>query len=254
MNYQPFLKDGCLAWTLTSNGYKLLTWNLALQWSKHVSGHPLCIICADKASYHFLRQQGIRCILADKLLDDFGPRIVRFGCRQFAALNRFKLRLLDAFANQIDIEHCIYIDGDIAVYKDIVKEIRARLTSDTPFLAQCDQQGFECTDLSGCGMLCSGLIAWEHGADRDIFKVTDKAVWDAKPEDQVWFNYALRKTGTRCWALPPALYPNGTRLKRVQEDPVLKDAAICAHYNHRVGDTKVQDMKKYGDWHLPYPY
>lgn len=253
MKYEPFLKDGFLAWTLTSNGYKHLTWNLALQWSKSVPGQPLCILCADKPSFQFLQQQGVRCVLADTLVTDFGPKIVRFGCRQFAVLNRLKLRLLEAFAKDPAVAECLYIDGDIAVYKDIVSGVKGKL-GEHPFWAQCDEQGFECSDLSGCSMLCSGLIAWRHGADGGVFQVTEKEVWDAKPEDQVWFNYALRKQGVRCWTLPPAEYPNGSRLKKVLEDPSLKASAFCAHYNHRVGDAKVRDMKKYGDWVLPYPY
>ena len=65
MNYTPYIREGLLCWTLTSNGYKYLTWNFVKHWTR-VSTIPLLIVCADKPSFLFLRREGISCILVDK--------------------------------------------------------------------------------------------------------------------------------------------------------------------------------------------
>ena len=251
MKYEKYIKDGTFAWTLTSNGYKYLTWNFVNHWKKAVPNHPICVICADKPSYQFLQREGISCILYDEALMDYGPQIVPFGSRQFSVLNRLKLKLLDLFANDLQIQRCLYIDGDIIVYKNIVEDISEKL-KEHPFWAQCDEQSLECTGQSTCLNICSGLIAWLHGADGGVFKITDQEVWNSKPEDQVWFNYALKKNAVTCMALPRELYPNGIRVTKTHTSSDLKDKAFCLHYNWRVGDSKKADMKRFSDWTLPY--
>jgi hypothetical protein len=145
----------------------------------------------------------------------------------------------------------MYIDGDIIIYKNIVEDILLKLEI-YPFWAQCDEQTVECTGSNVCINLCSGLIAWKKDADSGVFKITDEEVWKTKPEDQVWFNYALKKGGILCMSLPRELYPNGARVTKTHSSTELKEKAICLHYNYRVGDAKKSDMKRFGDWTLPY--
>lgn len=116
---------------------------------------------------------------------------------------------------------------------------------------QCDEQCIECTG-SPCPNVCSGLIAWCHGADQGCFKLDNEKVWLEKPEDQVWVNYKLRELGIQVSVLPRDLYPNGARCTKTKTTPELKDKAICLHYNWRVGGSKKADMKRFGDWLLPY--
>jgi hypothetical protein len=250
MKYSNYIRDGFFAWTLTSNGYKYMTWNLALQWAQVVKGVPLCIVCADKPSYQFLQREGISCVLWDEALMDFGPQIVPFGSRQFSTLNRLKLKLLDVFATNPEVQQCLYLDGDIAVYQDIVADIKEKL-KEAPLWMPCDEQRFECS-AAACPNVCTGLIAWSHGADKGIFKINNQELWSAKPEDQVWVNIALQRTWTPYAVLPRDLYPNGARLTKTHMTPELKEKAICLHYNWRVGDVKKADMKRFGDWLLPY--
>jgi hypothetical protein len=250
MKYGPYIKDGFFAWTLTSNGYKYLTWNMYLQWKKFCSPTPLCIICADKPSYSFFQREGIPCILFDDSISDFGPQIAPFGSRNFARLNRLKLRLLNLFGQDETIESCMYLDGDIAIYKNIVEDLKERLNT-SPLWMPCDEQSFECSNQT-CPNVCTGLIAWKHGADKGIFKITDEALWSSKPEDQVWVNNAMKTIGLIPAVLPRDLYPNGARLTKTHVTPEIKEKAICLHYNYRVGDSKKADMKRFGDWHLPY--
>ena len=249
MRYTQYIKDGLLAWTLTSNGYKYLTWNFVEHWRRSVKGQPICVVCADKPSYSFLTREGVSCVLADDLVADFGPDICPFGSRTFSVLNRVKLRLLNAFAQDAQVEMCLYIDGDICVYKDICADIRERLAA-APMLLQCDEKD-NCSG-SGCPNLCTGLVAWRHGADGGVFKIDNEAKWAEKPEDQVWFNWKRQELNLPVEALPREIYPNGMLATKTKNNPELAEKAICLHYNYRVGGSKKTDMKRLGDWLLPY--
>lgn len=255
MKYDSYIRDGFLAWTLTSNGYKFMTWNFVLHWRRAVPGHPILVVCADKPSYQFLQREGVTCVLADQIVQDFGPQIVPFGSKQFATLNRMKLVLLAGFARDEAVKQCLYIDGDCIVYKNIVQDIRERLTDGASFWMQCDEQTPDACSSSteeGCPNYCSGVIAWNHGADGGVFPITDEQVWSAKPEDQVWVNHQIRTLGVKVRSLPRTLYPNGARLRLTHLSAEYKGDAICLHYNYRVGKVKEADMKRYGDWLLPY--
>lgn len=250
--YRTFIKDGLFAWTLTSNGYKYLTWNMALHWKKNVKDVQLCVLCSDKSSYQFLNREGIRCMLVDTVAVDYGPQIVPFGSRQFSTLNRLKLRLLRTFASDTAVQQCLYLDGDIVVYKDIVADIRQRLTEGSLWMP-CDEQQHTCSSYTlqaPCPNYCSGLIAWNHGADQGIFAITDETVWAAKPEDQVWVNTMLNQKNVPVCTLSRLMYPNGARLTLTKQTPELAEQAVCLHYNYRVGTSKYADMKRFGDWLL----
>lgn len=252
--YHKYIKEGFFAWTLTSNGYKYMTLNAVLLWRKAVQNVPLCVFCSDKASYQFLYREGVNCVLIDGLLQDYGPQIVPFGSKQFSNLNILKLKLLSTFAEDKEIQQCLYLDGDIAIYKDIVADIKERL-KEGPLLMPCDEKTPTCiseTSRVACPNVCSGLIAWNHGADGGIFKITEKEVWNAKPEDQVWVNYAIEKLKIPVIVLSRTLYPNGARASLTKNTPELANQAICLHYNYRVGNSKKEDMKRFGDWILPY--
>lgn len=258
MKYDSYIRDGFLAWTLTSNGYKYLTWNFVLHWRRAVPGHPILVVCADKPSYQFLQREGVPCVLADQVVQDFGPQIVPFGSKQFATLNRLKLLLLTGFARDEAIKQCLYIDGDCIVYRNIVQDIRERLadtnTRDGIWM-QCDEKDGETCSSSaeqGCPNYCSGIIAWNHGADGGIFPITDEQVWSVNPEDQLWVNHQIQTLGVNVCSFPRTLYPNGMRVRLTHSTAEQKAEAICLHYNYRVGKVKETDMKRYGDWLLPY--
>jgi hypothetical protein len=251
---QSFLKDGCLCWTLTSNGYKYLTWNFVLWWRESCPSQPLLVVCADTPSYQFLNREGVRCIRMPDTLPDFGPSIIPFGSRQFSTLNSTKLALLNTFAGDDRIQQCIYLDGDIIVYRNIVEDLRSRLLSGAEFLVQCDEQVQTCTANAdeGCPNFCTGIIAFSHGADKGCFRITDTSRWKSKPEDQVWVNWSARELGVQVSLLPRQEYPNGARLSLTKGSEELCGRCLCLHYNYRVGGTKQADMKRFGDWRLPY--
>lgn len=228
-----------------------MTWNLFLGWKQAECHIPLCILCADRPSYSFLQREGVPCLLLESLMADFGPQIVPFGSRQFSQLNRLKLSLLHRFALDSEIRQTLYLDGDIAIYKNIVSDIQSRL-AEKQFWAQCDEKQQDCSDEIQCPNFCTGLLAWCHGADKGCFQITDEQLWAQKPEDQIWVNGSSRRLGVDVSILPRDLYPNGARLSLTKTTPDLCEKAICLHYNYRVGDSKKADMKRYGDWKLVY--
>ncbi len=255
MKYESFLRDGMLCWTLTTNGYKFLTWNFVLHWRKNVPNQPILVICGDKPSYDFLTREGISCRLADTLIEDFGPGVVAYGTKRFHTVTQVKLATLESFAKDPMIERHLYIDGDIIVYKNIADDMRTRLNdaSGANLLMPCDH-GPECKPgVRTCMNLCTGIVGFRHGVNPEIFQIHDKAAWDACLEDQGWVN-------TRLWSildqpvgvLPKPEYANGPFVKEIHSDPAKKAVCICLHYNYRIGAAKKAAIKQYGDWLLPY--
>lgn len=120
---------------------------------------------------------------------------------------------------------------------------------------QCDEKQQECSSQTAriqCPNVCTGLIAWNHGIDTRLFTVNDEDIWNTKPEDQVWVNSMIQNLQIPVTPLSRSLYPNGARASLTKNTPELSEKAICLHYNYRVGDSKKADMKRYGDWLLPY--
>ncbi len=206
----------------------------------------LCVVCADDASYQYMRREGIPCIKAETGLPDFGYEIVRFGTGNFQRLNLLKLRLLNTFAKDERLERCIYLDGDIAVYKDFVPDILERL-EECPLLFQCNEGKDAVCSSVNCTTPCTGFICWKKGADGGIFNMNNLEQWREKPEDQVWVGKKLKEYDIKYKSLPRELYPNGTLVSLFATD---KKDAFLLHYNYRVGQSKVADMKKNGDWFL----
>lgn len=248
MNIDKFIipESKTLVWTLTSHGYQFLTHNLYKMLQKCGVPWRLCIICADDASYQYMRREGIPAIKSEVQLPDFGFDISPFGSGNFQRLNLLKLLILDSLAKDERISSCIYMDGDIGVYRDFVPDIISRLVKD-PLLFQCDEhkRTIVCGDYD-CPSPCTGFIAWSKGFDGGIFAMNDRAEWLKMPEDQVWVGKRLKALGLRYKTLDRSLYPNGAFVS--QED--IRNEAYILHYNYRFGKTKIADMKRFGDWLL----
>jgi len=194
-----------------------------------------------------MKREGIPCIKSPNQLSDYGSDIVRFDSKNFQKLNILKLQLLEMFSKE-QIDSCIYMDGDIAVYKDFLLDILNRLTT-TPLLFQCDEYKRDVLcESHSCPWICSGFIAWKRGIDTRIFKINDAEVWNKQPEDQAWINYALKKYDIVYSTLPRNLYPNGIFVNMI--GPQKEKEAFILHYNYRIGNQKRGDMKRFGDWYL----
>ena len=257
---QRFLTPhGTLIFTLTSNGYKFLTLNLVRMIQALRVPWTLCIICADAAAHTFFTQEGIPCIRAPGAAGTAPPQIVPFGTRQFQQLNRMKLTLLTSLINLPEVRQGIYLDGDIAVYRDFVPDAEARLAAAPDvIMLQCDERSrVDCSGTSapGCPILCTGLIAWAHGVSAEPFRLGTpeaEAVWSACPEDQPFVNRRLAELGLAARSFPRSLYPNGAFTSLFSRGSTKKGEALLLHYNYLVGDMKPKKMRANGDWIIPY--
>lgn len=255
MNIAPFLtQDGGIVFTLTSNGYKLMTLNLVRHLQARKVPWKLCVVCTDAGSYRFLSGEGIPCVKATGLLPDSLPIISPFGSKDFQALNKKKLECLFAFTSNPEVRYGVYMDGDIAVYSDFLPDIRGRL-EDAPLYLQCDEQTR--VDCSGnpCPNACSGFIAWKYGVPPSIFSLSGpvaQQVWKDCPQDQVFINRMIHHYNMPFATLPRDLYPNGSFASLYGPDSTKKRVAHILHYNYLVGTSKQQKMKINGDWLLPY--
>jgi hypothetical protein len=249
MNPEPYLHQGTLVWTMTTNGYKYLTLNLLKSIERLKVPWRLVIVACDKESYLFFRREGYATIQYPNATHTNENAISRWGSPQFQKYNFMKLYCLNAFAKNPAVKHCIYIDGDIVVFKDFVPDILERLQAKPATIQiQCDEKEPQACAAEGCPNCCTGFIAWAHGADQGIFDVNDRAKWTENPDDQVWINTQMRQRQISRETLPRTLYPNGAYIPLIKEMP----EAFLLHFNWRVGNTKIAEIKKIGQWLIPY--
>lgn len=242
MNYDSYIRDGRLCWTLTSNGYKYLTWNMYKSWIVAHPQQPLLVLCADTSAYSFLQREGVPCRMVKTRLPDYGPHIVTFGTNQFRNLNLLKLQLLAEFAADQRLDTCLYLDGDIVVYKPFLEDLEQRL-EEHPLLFQCDEPAATCVTPAACPYRCTGFLVFKRGVDARIFKVDDRALWEkGAGQDQPYVNQRIAEYGVAAMTLPHDLYPNGMRQRHRGAE------ALMLHYNHMIGNQKIAAMKRAGDW------
>ena len=253
---------GTIVCTLTSNGYKFYTLNLVRHLQEIRVPWRLAIFCTDAASHSFLRREGIPCIRLQggpATLDGTATAPAPFGSRQFQLMNRRKLDMLAGLAGLAGPKQIIYIDGDIAVYRDFVPELETRLAAaPETVLMQCDER--ERVDCSGtsCPWRCTGFFAWSVAgapAMRDVLRLGGaeaEEVWRECPEDQPFVNKRLAAAGVPVASLPRVLYPNGAYASMLKKGSIMREVTMLLHYNYLVGDAKKGKMRANGDWLLPY--
>jgi len=252
----PFITpEGAFVFTLSSNGYKFLTLNLAMHLKALKVPWKLCVVCADPASFTFFRSHGVSCIRATSTLPDFGPDLSPIGSKNFQTLNLKKLELLAKFSADPAIRFGIYMDGDIVPYSDFLPDILARLQSPgaAPLYLQCDEQTrVDCSGNPGCPNGCTGFLAW-HRVNPSIFTVGgQETIWKRHPEDQVFVNTMMQKLNMPVMTLPRDLYPNGSFASLFYDGSLRKRTAKLLHYNYLVGSSKQRKIKNNADWILPY--
>lgn len=260
----PFLteKEGALVWTLTNNGYKFYTLNLVRALEAAGCRWKLCIFCADSASYNFFVREGILARKTQTLLPDYGPRVTPYIAKQFREITQKKLELFEDLSSRPEVRVCVYLDGDITIYRDPLPDLLARLRAGGPgLLFQCDENtrvacARTLTPGAVCPNLCSGVVAWRHGAvDTSLFRIEGgevRALWARSAEDQAFLNKMITLKGVEVETLPRDLYPNEQFVSLFKAEPARKGEALLLHYNYMVGNQKGDRMIGNGDWRLPY--
>jgi hypothetical protein len=249
MNVNPYIRNGTLVWTMTTNGYKFITLNLIRSLEQIKVPWRLLVVACDKDSYTFFRNEGLPVVQYPNAQRTNETSISRWGSPSFQRYNFMKLFIANEFAKNEAIQQCIYIDGDIVVFRDFVPDIVERLEAQPEqVLFQCDEKApGQCND-TGCLACCTGFIAWKHGADKGVFSVGDRNRWNEHADDQFWVNRFLREEKLSYRTLPRELYPNGAYIDTF---PSLKEPFLL-HFNHRVGNAKIVEIKKLKLWFIPY--
>jgi hypothetical protein len=254
LNLEPFVKEKTLLFTVTSDGYKYFTWNLYKFFETVKPSVPLCILCLDRESYDFFNRIAF---LPSRPFFMEGARLEHktpalFGTTPFKRMNRMKLKALLELSQRQEIETLVYIDSDIALFKDPVPDLQQELEK-CPLLFQCDefkQNDYVCSSVTGCPNACTGVIAMRLTEEtRPVFKTlySIDETWRQAITDQDYINTRLHSIPVVYQTLPRDRYPNGIFLS---ENRYKTGDAVLLHFNQIVGMEKKRFMKNKGCWLL----
>ena len=252
LNLQPFLKEKTLVFTVSSDGYKYLTWNL-YKYLQQVN-ITLCILCLDKESLDFFNRIAM---IPSRLYGLEGPPVQHkqpavFGSTGFKRMNRMKLKALQELSQHPDIETLLYLDSDITVFRDPLPYIQEALQTTSLWL-QCDEKQdniFVCSKNEMCPNACSGVIAMRLTNEtrvhfQKLYQVEEG--WKEAVGDQDYINERMRRFQIPYKTLPRDTFPNGVFLtdnRFRQHDPIL------LHFNYVIGMDKKRFMKNKECWLL----
>ena len=234
---------------MTTNGYKYLTLNLIRTIERAKAPWRLLVVACDKESYIFFKREGLAVIQYENAQHTNEMMMARWGSPNFQKYNGIKLFLLNKFAKHPSVKQCVFMDGDIVLFRDFLPDLLERLEQnpDTLFF-QCDQKEKGPCSKGGCINCCTGFIAWKQGADKDIFNVNNPERWNQNRDDQCWVNNILHEGQHKFQTLPRELYPNGAYIEGFKE----LESPFLLHFNHRVANAKIVEMKKINQWIIPY--
>lgn len=254
LNLDPFVKDKTLVFTVTSDGYKYFTWNLYKFFETVKPTVPLCILCLDRESYDFFTRIAFLpsrpFFLEGTRLEHKTPAL--FGTTPFKRMNRMKLKALQELSQRQEIETLVFLDSDIALFKDPLPELQTCLET-CPLWFQCDEakeNTYTCSNIDACTNACTGVIAMNLTEEsrpvfQNLYSIGED--WRAAITDQDYINSRLHSLKIPYKTLSRATFPNGIFLSgnRYREgDPVL------LHFNHVVGMEKKRFMKTKDCWLL----
>lgn len=255
LNLDSFIKDKTLVFTVTSDGYKYFTWNLALVCARLKVPWKLCILCLDRESYDFFQRVAFlpaKLYLMDGRVEHKSPAL--FSTPLFKKLNRMKLKALEALSQRSDIDTLLYLDSDIVLFKDPLLGIHEYLRDEHPLWFQCDekQEGrFDCSDTVHCPNPCSGVIAMRlTEITRPQFKQIfgyDNQLWNNIVGDQDYIQARMKQFGIPYKTLPREAYPNGIFLA---DNRYKGEQLVLLHFNYFVGNDKKRVMKNKDCWLL----
>jgi hypothetical protein len=256
LKIDPFITDKTLVFTVTSDGYKYYTWNLYKILQTLKIPWKLCILCLDRESNDFFNRIAQ---IPSRLYLMPGDRVmhkepVRFGTTPFKRMNRMKLKALQELSQRPELDTLIFIDSDIAVFKDFVPYLKDALQTN-PLLFQCDENisgSFECSNTLQCSNPCTGVIAMLLNSEtrsnlKELYKIVSEQ-WGPALTDQDYITNRLLSIGLSYATLSRPEFPNGIFLannKYKEGNPYL------VHFNYIVGKAKQAKMIEKECWALP---
>lgn len=251
------IHDRTLVFTVTSDGYKYLTWNLWLHCQRLGVSWRLLIICLDVESYKFFQEALVPCVLytmpGTKLVHKT-PAI--YGTQEFKRLTAMKIAALAELSARTDIDNLLYLDGDIVLFQDPVPFIQM-LLEERSLWFQCDEKlthDHQCSS-DPCMAPCTGIIAARLDEKTrpqlaELYTITGDE-WVRSETDQDYIQRRLRTLKVDYGTLMRPLFPNGTFLP----DDLYKIAAAggpyLLHFNFLLGREKEVAMRSRGLWLAP---
>jgi hypothetical protein len=251
MNYTSYIKDNFLIWTMTTNGYKYITYNLYESLKKANVPWKLMIICVDRESQKFLQGMNVHCIYKNpntSVLAALHPS--QFGSDTFMKFNKIKLDLMEEIRLGVpqEVKYITYMDGDIIVFRDFMPYIKEQFASTNSVILFQNDDLYGAVNTRANG--CTGFFTLkQQSLEKSPFLVDNIASWRELREDQVWVNKKIVEYEVPFDYFNRDLFPNGTYLTERRWD---KSEPYILHYNHLVGLTKISYMKRNRHWYIIY--
>jgi hypothetical protein len=254
LKIDPFVYEKTLVFTVTSDGYKYYTWNLYKMLQELKVPWKLCILCLDKESNDFFKRiaqipSRLYLMPGDRV---FHKEPVHFGSTPFKRMNRMKLKALQELSQRADLERLVFIDSDIAVFKDFVPTLVEKLKTD-PLLFQCDEgEVKDCSHPERCPNPCTGVIAMALNTTtrpllHHLYKI-EQGHWEVALTDQDYIANRMNYFEIPHKTLSRTEFPNGIFLAK---DKYKEGNPYLVHFNYIVGKTKQRFMIEKECWLLP---
>ena len=252
-----------VVFTVTSNGYKFMTWNLWLHCKRIGVAWQLLIVCLDKESHRFFQTiANIPSVLlpsVDLQLRGDTTKVSSYGSGDFNRVTREKLSVYRWMLEKKEYTHYLYLDSDIVLFKDPMPYLQTILSPENYLWFQCDEHGegeYTCKGSGVCTNICTGVIAFYKDENTksklmSMVKHNDtlwKTCKDNNDQEYIQKTIALESIPFR--TLDRQLFPNGLFLGKDHWRTL--DAPHLLHFNFIVGGNKERVIKSKGFWLVPY--
>lgn len=259
-----YIVSDTLIFTVTTNGYKFLTWNLWLSIQTLHVPWKLCILCLDKESHRFFSQIANipSLLLPNSRLQIQGDstKAAAHGSGDFNRITKLKLSAFSSLLQNPKIKRLLYLDSDIVLFRDIFSYLQTTLTETNPLWFQCDEHNpeFTCSNTKNrCGNCCTGVIGFWIGSEStralllEMVSQNDQ-LWNECKEnnDQEYIQKKMQILGIPFQTFPRELVPNGSFLRDDRWKSLPEPFLL--HFNFIVGVNKQRVIKSKGFWLVPY--
>jgi hypothetical protein len=251
-----------VVFTVTSNGYKFMTWNLWLHCKRIGVPWQLLIVCLDKESHRFFQTiANIPSVLlpsVDLQLRGDTTKVSSYGSGDFNRVTREKLSVYTWMLEK-EFTYYLYLDSDIVLFKDPMPYLQTILSTENYLWFQCDEHGegeYTCKGSGLCTNICTGVIAFykDESTKSKLMSMVkhNDTLWktckDNNDQEYIQKTIALESIPFR--TLDRQLFPNGLFLGKDHWRTL--DAPHLLHFNFIVGGNKERVIKSKGFWLVPY--
>ena len=251
-----------VVFTVTSNGYKFMTWNLWLHCKRICVPWQLLIVCLDKESHRFFQTiANIPSVLlssVDLQLRGDTTKVSSYGSGDFNRITREKLSVYTWMLEK-EYTYYLYIDSDIVLFRNPVPYLQTILSPENYLWFQCDEHGegeYTCKGSGVCTNICTGVIAFykDESTKSKLMSMVkhNDTLWktckDNNDQEYIQKTIALESIPFR--TLDRQLFPNGLFLGKDHWRTL--DAPHLLHFNFIVGGNKERVIKSKGFWLVPY--